>query len=116
MICDNCIHFERCKSILFKNENDIGYKSVCDYSDAESCCHFKDRNNFIEIPFIAMIEQEIKDGKFNIRRTNRNGAMAVVYIDKKKWNKPLIDITSQYYKTDESEQRILQLKGNDNNG
>lgn len=59
-----------------------------------------------------MIEQEIKNGKFNIKRTNRNGAIAVVYIDKKKWSKPLIDITSQYYNDEEAEQRILELKGN----
>lgn len=51
MRCDNCIHFERCNSILIK-ENDIGYKSVTDYSDAESCCYYKDRNNFVEMPLL----------------------------------------------------------------
>lgn len=63
-----------------------------------------------ELYDIAMIEQELKDGKFNTRRTNRNGATAVVYYDNDKWNRPLIDITSQYYSTDEAKQRINELK------
>ena len=122
--CENCIHFERCNSIQIKCVGQINnadgsidyvysteeYKTVCNLTDAGKCAFYKDKSNFIEMPFIAMIEQELKDGKFNIRRTNRNGATAVVYYDNDKWNRPLIDITNQYYNTDEAEQRIYELK------
>jgi hypothetical protein len=78
----------------------------------------------IVTPCIAMVEQFIKDGEFDRKRTAHNGRIAVVYIDKSKWNSPLIDITEQFYNTDKAKERIQALKEakkslnerNDNNG
>ena len=123
--CKNCIHFERCSSIGINNEviihNPDGNTETIDCSNStinlcdivmrtKICDHFKDRAKFIELPFIAMIEKEIKGGKFNAKRTNRNGATAVVYFDKEKYSIPLIDITSQYYNYDEAKDRVAELK------
>lgn len=124
--CENCIHFERCNSIQIKCNGQINnadgtveyvdsaeeYTTVCNFTDASKCAFYKNKDNFIELPFIAMVEQELKDGKFNIRRTNRNGATAVVYFDKEKWCIPLIDITNQYYNYEEAKARVKELKEN----
>lgn len=67
-------------------------------------------NGVIVTPCVAMVEQFIKDGKFDRKRTAHNGRIAVVYIDKSKWNSPLIDITEQYYNTDKAVERIQALK------
>ena len=67
-------------------------------------------NGVIVTPCIAMVERFIKDGEFDRKRTAHNGRMAVVYIDKSKWNSPLIDITEQFYNTDKAEERIKALK------
>ena len=68
-------------------------------------------NGVIVSPCVAMVEQFIKDGQFDRKRTAHNGRIAVVYIDKSKWNSPLIDITEQYYNTDKAVERIQELKG-----
>ena len=67
-------------------------------------------NGVIVTPCIAMVEQFIKDGEFDRKRTAHNGKIAVVYIDKSKWNSPLIDITEQYYNIDKAVERIQALK------
>ena len=67
-------------------------------------------NGVIVTPCVAMVEQFIKDGKFDRKRTAHNGKIAVVYIDKSKWNSPLIDITEQHYNTDKAVERIQALK------
>lgn len=57
-------------------------------------------------PCIAMIEQSLQDGKMKPQRDQaHNGRYAVVYVDKSKWGKPLIDIcgthcTSKIYGRD----------------
>lgn len=67
----------------------------------------------IVTPCVAMVEQFIKDGKFDRLRTTYNGRTAVVYIDKSKWDSPLIDITEQSYNTEKALERIQALKGTD---
>lgn len=68
-------------------------------------------NGVIVTPCVAMVEQFIKDGKFDKKCTAHNGKYAVVYVDKSKWNCPLIDITEQSYNTEKAEERIQALKG-----
>ena len=78
---------------------------------AHVCHHFKNKADFVELPCVAMVEQFIKDGKFDKKRTAHNGRFAVVYIDKSKWNCcPLIDITEQFYNTEKALERIQALK------
>ena len=67
-------------------------------------------NGVIVTPCVAMVEQFIKDGEFDKKRTAHNGKYAVVYVDKSKWNCPLIDITEQAYNTEKAEERIQELK------
>lgn len=77
---------------------------------ANKCEDFADRSEWVHLPCVAMVEQFIKDGKFDRRKTAHNGRIAVVYIDKKKWNSPLIDITEQFYNTDKAQERIKALE------
>lgn len=67
-------------------------------------------NGVIVTPCVAMVEQFIKDGEFDKKRTAHNGRIAVVYVDKSKWNSPLIDITEQFYNTDKAKERIQALE------
>ena len=67
-------------------------------------------NGVIVTPCVAMVEQFIKNGEFDRKRTAHNGRIAVVYIDKSKWNSPLIDITEQFYNVDKAKERIQALK------
>ncbi len=62
-------------------------------------------------PCVAMVEQFLKDGKFDNKITAHNGKYAVVYLDKSKWNSPLIDITEQAYNAENAIKRIEELKG-----
>lgn len=68
-------------------------------------------NGAVVLPFVAMVERFIKDGKFDRKRTKYNGRYAVVYQDKEKWGCPLIDITEQYYNSEKAEERIQELEG-----
>lgn len=68
-------------------------------------------NNTIVTPCYAMVEQFLKDGEFDKKRTAHNGKYAVVYVDKSKWNCPLIDITEQYCNAEKALERIQALKG-----
>ena len=68
-------------------------------------------NGVIVTPCVAMVEQFIKDGKFDKKITAHNGKYAVVYVDKLKWNSPLIDITEQSYNAEKALERIQALKG-----
>ena len=65
--------------------------------------------NAVELPCIAMVEQSLKNGKFDKTHTSYNGKIAVVYVHKTKMNIPLIDITSRYYNTCEAYDRVKQL-------
>lgn len=67
-------------------------------------------NGMIVTPCVAMVEQFIKDGKFDKKRTAHNGRFAVVYKDKAKSSYTLIDITEQFYNTEKANERIKALK------
>lgn len=61
-------------------------------------------------PCIAMIEQSLKDGEMKPQADQKhNGRYAVVYVDKKKWGKPLIDICGKHYHTEQAEARRDEL-------
>ena len=106
MTCKGCVHYEVCK--IWCGEANIPMSTDCDF--------FKNKADFIELPFVAMVEQFIKDGKFDKKRVAHNGRFAVVYIDKSKWNCPLIDITEQFYNDEKAKERIRVLKGGADNG
>lgn len=100
MLCKDCLHYSVCP-----------YKNSLDITLATRCDNFTARSEWVHLPCVAMVEQFIKDGKFDRRKTAHNGRIAVVYIDKKKWNSPLIDITEQFYNTDKAQERIKALEG-----
>ena len=95
--------------------NEIGVSQM-DIVDAEKAADRLLENGVIVTPCVAMVEQFIKDGKFDEKLTAHNGRYAVVYIDKSKWNCPLIDITEQRYKAEKAEERIQALKGGASDG
>ena len=80
------------------------------YQTAGNIADYLIANGVIVTPCVAMVEQVIKDGKFDNKRTAHNGKYAVVYIDNSKWNCPLIDITEQFYGSEKAEERIQALK------
>lgn len=74
------------------------------------------KGEWVELPCIAMVEQGLVDGKFKPTKEAQqlNGRYAVVYIDKSKYSKPLIDICwskDGYYKYEQAERRLAELKG-----
>ena len=67
-----------------------------------------------ELPFVAMVEQSLQDGKMKpMGDQKHNGRYAVVYVDHNKWKSPLIDICGKPYNREEAENRMaaLALKG-----
>ena len=113
MTCKNCLHYEACKGTYYtaKGCDNIALYDFDGEMYADSGCEdFTDRSEWVHLPCVAMVEQFIKDGKFDRRKTAHNGRIAVVYIDKKKWNSPLIDITEQFYNTDKAQERIKALE------
>lgn len=84
--CRECIHLEVCDSRRYVGEyieDDEVYSEGVD----KECVTFKDKSRFIELPFIAMIEQTIVNGKPNFTKSaaSKNGMYCVVYSDPKKW-------------------------------
>lgn len=68
----------------------------------------------VELPFVAMVEQSLQDGKMKpMADQKHNGRYAVVYVDHNKWKSPLIDICGKPYKREEAENRMAALKGGD---
>lgn len=100
--CKDCIHYEK-ENICIR----LAYPSKYGLT-GENCKYFKDKSKIVELPFIAMIEQFIKNGKFDKRNTTHNGKYAVVYMDKSKWGIPIIDITSKYYNAEEAEKALKE--------
>ena len=98
--CIDCLHYNIC---TFGKRDIINAFGVCPF--------YTDRSEWVHLPCVAMVEQFIKDGKFDRRKTAHNGRIAVVYIDKKKRDSPLIDITEQFYNTDKAQERIKALEG-----
>ena len=64
----------------------------------------------LELPFVAMCEQSLQDGKMKpMGDQKHNGRYAVVYVDHNKWKSPLIDICGKPYNREEAENRMAAL-------
>lgn len=64
----------------------------------------------VVLPFVAMVEQSLQNGKMLPKQDQRfNGRYSVVYVDKKKWPSPLIDICGTHYNREEAEKRLAEL-------
>ena len=64
----------------------------------------------LELPFVAMVEQSLQDGKMKpMGDQKHNGRYAVVYVDHNKWKSPLIDICGKPYNREEAENRMVAL-------
>lgn len=64
----------------------------------------------VDLPCVAIVEQFLdSDGKFDKRRIDHNGRIAVVYINRHKYAVPSIDLTSQRYNTAKAYERIEEL-------
>lgn len=64
----------------------------------------------VELPFVAMVEQSLQDGKMKpMADQKHNGRYAVVYVDHNKWKSPLIDICGKPYNREEAENRMAVL-------
>ena len=64
----------------------------------------------VELPFVAMVEQSLQDGKMKpMADQKHNGRYAVVYVDHNKWKSPLIDICGKPYNREEAENRMEAL-------
>ena len=107
MICKDCIHYEVC---VFWTE--MGVEKM----QMKNCIHFKNKSNMVELPFIAMIERSLKNGKMNPKASEQkfNGRYCVVYFDKSKLGSPLIDICGEkLYSTEEAEKALeMNNRGN----
>lgn len=111
MTCKDCLHYESHKHFFNSPDYEKDFDDYFKDIDIEyKCPEFTARSEWVHLPCVAMVEQFIKDGKFDRRKTAHNGRIAVVYIDKKKWNSPLIDITEQFYNTDKAQERIKALE------
>ena len=106
--------------IAMCRENPCPYNGMCSqrktwerlkkYEDAEQ------DGRLVELPFVAMVEQSLQDGKMKpMGDQKHNGRYAVVYVDHNKWKSPLIDICGKPYNREEAENRMaaLALKGGD---
>lgn len=64
----------------------------------------------VVLPFVAMVEQSLQDGKMTPQRDQRfNGRYAVVYNDPQKWASPLIDVCGGPYNREQAEARMAEL-------
>lgn len=100
--------------INFVENFDCGYcnpsNDKCRKCLSEKEADYLLENGVIVTPCVAMVEQFIKDGRFDGRHTAHNGRTAVVYVDKSKYSLPLIDITEQFCNTDKAIERVEALK------
>lgn len=110
---------EKLIELIERADNECRNRVGCDtckaYGRGKDCLHYliADHllsNGVIVTPCVAMVEQFIKDGKFDKKHTAHNGRFAVVYRDKTKSNYTLIDITEQFYDTEKANERIKALK------
>ena len=86
------------------------------YKDLGPIDHIRDLikaeqdGRLVELPFVAMVEQSLQDGKMKpMGDQKHNGRYAVVYVDHNKWKSPLIDICGKPYNREEAENRMAVL-------
>ena len=85
-------------------EINVTVDHICDLLKAEQA------GRLVELPFVAMVEQSLQDGKMKpMGDQKHNGRYAVVYVDHNKWKSPLIDICGKPYNREEAEKRMAAL-------
>ena len=85
-------------------EINVTVDHICDLLKAEQ------EGRLVELPFVAMVEQSLQDGKMKpMGDQKHNGRYAVVYVDHNKWKSPLIDICGKPYDREEAEVRMAAL-------
>ena len=97
---------ERLIELLMKVDYALDVNGRKARDSAEFIADYLLANGVIVTPCVAMVERFIKDGKFDRKHTAHNGRYAVVYVDKSKWNCPLIDITEQFYNSEAAESAL----------
>ena len=79
-------------------------------SELEKYREAEQNGRLVELPFVAMVEQSLQDGKMKpMGDQKHNGRYAVVYVDHNKWKSPLIDICGKPYDREEAEARMAAL-------
>ena len=104
--------------IAMCRESPCPYNGMCSQRETwERLKKYEDAEQdglIIELPFVAMVEQSLQDGKMKpLGDQKHNGRYAVVYVDHNKWKSPLIDICGKPYNREEAENRMAALKGGD---
>ena len=100
--------------IAMCRESPCPYNGMCSQRETwERLKKYEDAEQdglIIELPFVAMVEQSLQDGKMNpLGDQKHNGRYAVVYVDRNKWKSPLIDICGKPYNREEAENRMAAL-------
>ena len=104
---------DRLKSLIAESSDKVLSIPNISEDGAEALADYLIYKGVIVTPCVAMVEQFIKDGKFDKKHTAYNGRYAVVYVDNSTWSCPLIDITEQSYNAEKANERIEALKGGD---
>ena len=102
---------------IFQRVNALGGTDLmAQYRALGSIDHLRDLlqaeqdGRLVELPFVAMVEQSLQDGKMKpMGDQKHNGRYAVVYVDHKKCKSPLIDICGKPYNREEAENRMAAL-------
>lgn len=105
---------DRLKSLIVEGSDKVLSIPYISEDGAEALADFLIYKGVIVSPCVAMVEQFIKDGKFDKKHTAYNGRYAVVYVDNSTWSCPLIDITEQFYDTEKAEKRMQALERSEN--
>ena len=88
------------------------YKDIGPIDHIRDLLQAEQDGRLLELPFVAMVEQSLQDGKMKpMGDQKHNGRYAVVYVDHNKWKSPLIDICGKPYDREEAEARMAALAG-----
>ena len=86
------------------------YKDIGPIDHIRDLLQAEQDGRLVELPFVAMVEQSLQDGKMKpMGDQKHNGRYAVVYVDHNKWKSPLIDICGKPYDREEAEARMAAL-------
>ena len=88
------------------------YRAIGSIDHLRDLLQAEQDGRLLELPFVAMVEQSLQDGKMKpMGDQKHNGRYAVVYVDHNKWKSPLIDICGKPYDREEAEARMAALAG-----
>lgn len=106
---DTGLEPEEINGLKLKLESsEMSLRVACDA--LEKFTNAEQDGRLLELPFVAMVEQSLQDGKMKpLGDQKHNGRYAVVYVDRNKWKSPLIDICGKPYNREEAEARMAML-------